>query len=233
MVIPEEISSIFEKIKQSEKEWKALYMAVWHYSSYIKKEYIEKSPRNTNLLVGGLTGTAFVINAGAKEFEIDLSLPESKDKSYRFNVTDLYNILVSRDGQFTLGHLQTLFSLLEDFLKTVHLKIYLEETDGRSGMYDLIKSFFKLDDFKCVMSETDLKEMNLAIETRNSYIHRKSLVNERFIAAFTTARGSTKQMFSIGDNLISAFPSAFQQVEDWHNLIMTLTESVMKILREK
>ncbi|MFA5077829.1 MAG: hypothetical protein WC488_05385 [Candidatus Micrarchaeia archaeon] len=45
---------------------------------------------------------------------IELELPASKRGSNLWELEELHSILTSRDGQFTVGHLQTLFSLLEE-----------------------------------------------------------------------------------------------------------------------
>ena len=49
--------------------------------------------------------------------QIPFGLPDSKkNKNHSYTPNQLHSILTSRDGEFTIGHLQTLFSLFEDLL---------------------------------------------------------------------------------------------------------------------
>lgn len=227
MNIPEEVESIINRLQKSEDEWKALYMASWNYSYQIKAQYMDIEPTKVPV-VAGSSSTSFVTSVDRNQLSIELMLPESKKGIHIFKIQDLYDILISRDGQFTFGHLQTLFSLFEELLKTVASEIYQIKIDA--GNFDGIKDFFKINDFRNVVTDpVILKELKLAKETRNCFIHRGSKIDKRWVDAYGDARRKVPSG-KMGKRLEEGFKSPFHQIEDWHVLIVDLSKAIREVL---
>lgn len=230
MIIPEEVESIINRLQKSEDEWKALYMASWNYSYHIKTKYMDLKPRKVPVIMAG-SFTSFVTNIDRDQLDIELGLPASKEGIYKFKIQDLYDILVSRDGQFTFGHLQTLFSLFEELLSTIAQEIYNIKIN--TGNYEGIKDFFKIDDFKNIVSDiSKLKELKLAKETRNCFIHRGSKIDKKWVDAYGDARREFPTE-KIGKRLEEGFQNTFHQIEDWHVLIVELSKVIREVLVAK
>ena len=118
MELSNDINNIITRILESENRWKALYMSTWGYS-YIVKVQFE--------------------NTENWDKPISFGLPASRNKQYIYKPSYLHKILTSKDGEFTIGHLQTLFSLFEEFLNESSKVLFNQEFD--SGKWVYIKSF--------------------------------------------------------------------------------------------
>ena len=95
MEAPPNIVAILNKLNESEDRWKAMFMGTWGFSYYLKNTY-----KDTDMW--------------KKPFPF--GLPASKHKEYTYTPEKLHFLLTSQDHAFTLGHLQTLFSLFEELL---------------------------------------------------------------------------------------------------------------------
>lgn len=200
MELPISIGSAISRINQSEDRWKALFMATWGYSYGIQAQF---------------SGTQLW------DERIPFGLLASKNNSQHFYTPkQIHSILTSRDGEFTLGHLQTLFSLFEDLLKESSRVLCSVELD--TSKWQGIKQFF--DEDNDLISETELKELKLAKETRNCYIHNNGKIDQKWIDAYTEAKGNP--IASIGDELDRGFPNAFHQIEDWNELLVSITNKI-------
>ena len=200
MKIPERIDNIIQRILESEDEWKALYMASWGCVLF----YLEPKFRNTNLW----------------EKPLRFNLPASKKGYHEYTPAELCGILKAKDNEFTLGHLQTLFSLLEELI-TELCPIVCNGQEIRSDKFENLKRFLlgrdPYQNFQTSITEDRIRELRLAKETRNCFIHNNSKVDEPWLEAFkeVNARDSTAQ---IGDGL----PVNFHQIEGWHELIIEI-----------
>jgi hypothetical protein len=199
MEIPNEIYSIIEKINQSEDKWKALYMATWRLSYQIKSQFE---------------------NTTTWDKKIPFGLPSSKNKFHLYTPHKIYLILTSRDEEFTLGHLQTLFSLFEDLINESSKTLCTKKLRGLLGAK--IDDFFKLN--KDLILDDELKELILAKETRNCYIHNKSKINKEWLDSYKNAKGNP--IASVNDNLNKGFSNLFHQIEDYNNLIVKITNNI-------
>lgn len=208
MEIPRNIKYIIESILKSEDRWKALYMATWGYSYQIKTQFEETQKW---------------------EKQIPFGLPASKNKHHTYKPNELHSILISRDGEFTIGHLQTLFSLFEELLNEAS-KILLN-LDLNTSKWKNIKIFFNQPNTKDILSEQDVNELKLAKETRNCFIHNGSKINQRWLDAYQRARRATT--VKLGDDLQKGFSNIFHQIEDWHELIVNITKKVEEKIIQK
>lgn len=244
MLIPNNIQYILEKINQSESEWKALYMAVWHYAGYIDDKYIKKNQNNSggfdyfvnegtakvikiiNTPASGTTNVIHVsLNKEPEEAVIKLQLPASKNGYFEWKIKEPYSILSSRDGQFTLGHLQTLFSLFEELLYEIAKTIFDKEID--TSKWVGIENFFDLEDFNKVLTSQEFMELKLAKETRNCFIHNGSKIDNQWLSAYQNARGNKVLLISLeGKGLGEGLSNIFYEIEDWNNLIVNISKKV-------
>jgi len=204
MEIPEKINNIIQKILESEDEWKALYMGTWGYATFCLEPIFKK----TNLW----------------EKPIEFGLPASEKGYHEYTPAKLCGILKSKDDEFTLGHLQTLFSLLEELVTELCPIVCSGKEIDAHKFVNLKKFLFgknPYQDFKTNITGDEIKELGLAKESRNCFIHNNSKVNERWLEAFREARGknSTTQ---IGDKL----PVNFHQIENWHKLIIQIVNKI-------
>lgn len=136
-------------------------------------------------------------------------------------------ILKSKDHEFTLGHLQTLFSLFEELIDEVGSSIY--KVDIRAGRFENLEKFLKGDapcNLKTMVTGDEIKELKLAKETRNCFIHNNSRVDQKWLDAFNFVRPATSTT-QIGDNL----PISFSQIEDWNELILKVVTKISEAIK--
>ena len=207
MDIPISIGSTISRLNQSEDRWKSSFMAVWQHAENIKNLF-----QNTEIW----------------DKKVEFVLPASKNSNkHSYTPHQLHNILTSRDGEFTLEHLQTLFSLFEDLIKESSQILCSEEVDA--GKWQGIKEFF--DENNDLISDSELKELKLAKETRNCYLHNNGKIDQRWIDAYTEAKGNP--IASIGDELKAGFHNYFHQIEEWNELIVEITSKIKDKIENK
>lgn len=207
MDLPVNIGSAISRINQSEDKWKALFMATWGYSYQINNQFSGTELWDKNVQFG---------------------LPASKNNhQHTYTPEKIHSILTSRDGEFTLGHLQTLFSLFEDLLKESSKILCSSELDA--SKWTNIRQFFI--ENSDTASETELKELKLAKETRNCYLHNNGKVDQKWIDAYNDARGIS--LCSIGEDLEKGFSNTFHQIEEWNELIVNLTNRIKTKIENK
>lgn len=243
MEIPNKIKYIFERIDSSEKEWKALYMAVWHYAYYIDAEFINKKENKlkgqdffvaarTSVVINSPaagTASAHIVNLIPNKEIITLALPASKSGFYEWKPQELYSILSSRDGQFTIGHLQTLFSLFEELLYETAKELYNLEINT-SKWVKMVK-FFNLENFNNIVSAAEINELKLAKETRNCFIHNGSKIDDFWLSAYNGSRGNLSIDLR-GKKLSEGFTNIFYEIENWHNLIISISNKIKEKILE-
>lgn len=208
MRIPERINNIIQRIIESEKEWKALYMASWGcVLHWLEPEFKIKHP-------------------DLWEKPLRFGLPASKKGYQEYIPAELCGILKSKDMEFTLGHLQTLFSLLEELVNEL-CPLVCDEQEIRADRFGNLKKFLSGDKpynkFKIDITENDFKELELAKETRNCFIHNNSKIDDKWLKAYKKARGE-KVAVKIGDELLAHV--YFHQIEDWRELIIRIVNEI-------
>jgi hypothetical protein len=202
MDIPEDIKNIINKIKNSEKEWKALYMGIWLGVYRLENEFKKSN-----------------------EWEkvISFSLPGAKDGYYNYIPKELHKILKGQDRLFTLTHLQILFSLLEDLVFESNYKLFNKEV--RMGNWTKIEEFLE----SINLSEKNIKELCLAKKTRNCFIHNNSKIDKEWVKSYKSARKKDLKKL-LGKDLSEGFDSLLQEVEGWNSLIVEISDIIKKEL---
>ncbi len=208
MEIPSNISSIILRINQSENNWKATFMAIWQHADRIKVQFEHTDKWDS---------------------KIKFELPASKNKNHSYTPRQLHSILTSRDGEFTLGYLQILFSLFEDLLNESSKILCPSELN--TSKWKEMRKFFENDKTKDILSEDEMKGLELAKVTRNCYIHKGGKINQDWIKAYTEAKGNP--IASVGDELNKGFPNLFHQIEEWNELIVNTASKIRKKIEDK
>ncbi|MEK7624357.1 MAG: hypothetical protein AAB404_01330 [Patescibacteria group bacterium] len=261
MDIPDNIKYILERIYKSEDEWKALYMAIWYYHDYIK--HLPEDPETLNRthedLINYLSteshGTATVISLerwqreAVKKWEVTLKLPASKKPHHKYEINDLISILASRDINFALDHLQTLFSLLEElsdkaseillspqnlgihfsFCKVFCKKSGFQKKEFRASRFNNLSNFLRE---QIGVSKDEIKELSLAKATRNCFIHNGSKIDNNWLSADKKIRGNCHANL-LGHRLEEGFQPIFHQIEDWHDLIVNIAEKIKEKISQR
>jgi hypothetical protein len=163
--------------------------------------------------------------------QLSFGLPASRQKNFNYSPEQLYRILTSKDRDFTLGHLQTLFSLLEEFVKEIIKHYHSKERKSYFDSYENLKKFLlaehPFESFKHQIEEERIIELKLARETRNCFIHNFSRVDSKWIKAYECAR-KLKTPFKEGQEL----PLLFEEVEIWHDLTIEIVNEIYLNLKE-
>lgn len=211
MNVSESISSIINRINQSEDNWKVLYMGTWGFSYKIKEQFENTSDWDKQIAWG---------------------LPSSKNKYHIYTPHQLHSLLTSKDTELTFGHLLTLFSLFEDLLKEASKIICSSELDASKGSN--IKRFFEENENKGILTDLQVKELKLAKETRNCYTHNGGKIDQRWLDSYLDVRDDSTA--KIGDSLINGFggfDNLFHQIEEWQILIVDITNKIKNNIENK
>lgn len=202
-MIPDKINNIYNSIINCEDNWKAIYMAAWGYSKCV-------------LLP--------MKDTGLWEKEIQFGLPASKNRYHSYSPKGLYKILTSKDTEFTLGHLQTLFSLFEEYINEI-IEYYLSVQNSAvwkfKNLEKLLRSDPPFEKLNLHLGKAEINELRLAKETRNCFIHNNSKVDQKWIEAYKTTKGN-EPSYRLGDR----FELMFEEIEDWHGLILNITRTI-------
>lgn len=199
MEIPDSIQDIMLRIEDSEKSWKAYYMAVWGYAH----EYL-----HTNF------------KKPLWDKKLKFCLPRSKQGFHYYSPKELAHILTTKDDELALIHLQHLFSLFEELISRISLEI--------NGIKLNKKNYHKLapnivERFN--LTATEKNELKLARETRNYFIHKDSKIDTDWIDIFQKIRGENPKLVE-GMDLSIALEGAFEAVEEWHVLFLKIIEKI-------
>jgi len=211
MEIPQTINNIMQRILESEEEWKALYMASWG----AVLNWLEPKYKNTCLW----------------REKLKFSLPASKKKYVEYTPEGLCGFLTSKDMDFTLGHLQTLFSLFEELINEL-CPLVCGGQEIRAFKFSQLKKFLSGDDqyknFGIKIDQKDLDELELAKETRNCFIHNDSKIDSKWVNAYRAARNET---FSgkIGDELWSYVYVPW--IENWNDIFVKIINKIKERMK--
>ena len=204
MEIPKHIDNIMQRILESEERWKANYMRVWGFATF----NLHKRHYNTQRW----------------DEERRFNLPASKQGYQKYSPAKLYSILTSKDSEFTFGHLQTLFSLLEELVTNL-CPIICDGQEIWASSFKNLKKFLlgkcPYNKFQTNITEDDVQELKLAKVTRNKFIHNGSKVDETWLECYRETRGENSKA-DVNDNL----PVNFHQIEDWHELIVSIVTEI-------
>ena len=157
-----------------------------------------------------------------------LSLPASKYKFVYYKPNELKGYLTDYDKDIHIGQVIKIFTLLENYflsfyeltektIKKEHLLLNLirkifSKKNNRVDLtrFNVMKKYLKSNGFA---STKDLLELELAKETRNCFVHRRGLIDRRWLDA--NKKTGRKDRYNIGDRV----PTPFSDLEDWTDIL--------------
>ncbi|MFA7707860.1 MAG: hypothetical protein WCX73_02840 [Candidatus Pacearchaeota archaeon] len=208
MEIPKEILSIIDRINKSEDNWKAIYMGVWGYYFQLKAKFENTSEWNRPHKLG---------------------LPAFRRGYHEYTPNQLCSILTSKDIEITFEHLIILFSLFEELLNKSSEILFGTELD--TSQWRNMKKFFEEESTLDILSEESMKELNLAKQTRNCYVHNGGKIDQIWLDSCNKIE--EKSMELIGKNLEDGFQNLFHRIEEWHDLIIEATNKIKEKIESK
>ncbi len=227
MEIPEKVQNIIQRIEESEAKWKALYMAAWGYAEF----YLKPAYKNTPIW----------------EQKLSFQLPASRKGGYEFTPKELYEILTNKDDDFTLGHLQTLFTLFEELIKEACPYLCFKQKIDAADILQMEKFLKAKPPFDkdiqgnqrvgLILDDDIYDKLWLIKKTRNRFIHHSAKANNGWIKKYEKVTGkkiSIKEGDKIRDAFKRGFPDElFVTIEDWHELIVELTHRIKEALKKQ
>lgn len=215
--IPEELRSLLVEIEHNKRKWKSLYMAVWGLPLYhLNPKYIDIGQGDKLILWG---------------------LPASKQRSVLYTPRELKSYLTDYDHDIHIGQVIKIFTLLENYFisfyelteKSVSDKYSLLDTikgifhkkvnKGDFTRFYALKKYLKDNGFALTK---DLLELELAKETRNCFVHRRGLVNKRWLKVYKNT--GRKDGYKIGDKV----PTPFSDLEDLTDIMIRIVEKSLE-----
>ncbi len=196
--IPEELRPLLTEIEHNKRKWKSLYMAVWGLPLYhLDPEYINKGRGDKPVLWG---------------------LPASKFKSVLYTPRELRGYLTDYDKEIHISQIIKIFTLLENYLFS-----YNELTKERDLIdftrFELLKKYVK--NKKWSLDE-ELLELELAKETRNCFMHRSGLIDDRWLRIYKMT--GRKDSHTLKDKI----PTPFSDLEDWTDIMVKIVGNSIK-----
>lgn len=211
MKVPINILSIIEKINKSEDDWKAIYMANWRFSYWLRENFE---------------------NTQKWDEKQEFGLPAFKKGHHDYTPSQLYIIVTSKDIKTTYEHLIILLSMFEALLEETS-KFLCSPKFKINHNGSNISGFFEDENTKDILEEGELNELFLAKETRNCYLHHGGKINDKWIKYYKDTKGTS--LVSEGDDLNKGFQEGkpYLQIEEWHNLIVDITNRIKSKIEEK
>ena len=147
---------------------------------------------------------------------IDINLPAFDNPKITLTAKELRNICISQEEYLAYSHLTyifTLFGILTTDVNKQNLKI---------------DSFLKNNG----VIDQDIREITLARETRNGYVHYMSKAHNDWIEAYNKAKPK-KSPIKEGDPIKNAFVGnaqnkLLQQIYDWHELLIKTSRTIVQ-----
>ncbi len=130
-------------------------------------------------------------------------LPGSKEKVYIHSPKEVCLIIGRADPTLMMNYLVVLCSLYDE------IRLELEKNS----------------------SLQEKSEFILMKETRNCYVHNLNLADDKWVKAYRSAR-NTNPKIVFGERVKGDFPDGpcenlFQQIEIWHNLMLSVAERAL------
>jgi len=221
--VPEQLKALLIEIEHNRRKWKSLYMAVWGLPLY----YL----------------TPCLIDQGKGDKVVIWGLPAAKHKSVLYTPRELRGYLTDYDKDIHIGQVIKIFTLLEDYLFAYYGVTENPERDSfkrrlikympnfvlnlfslKTGPVDFtlfgkLKRYLKCKNFA---SNQEIKELELAKETRNCFVHRRGLIDKRWLRAYK--RTGRKEDYKTGDRA----PSPFSDLENWTDIMIKIVTNSIK-----
>lgn len=204
--VPETLYPLLEEIENNKRKWKTLYMAIWGFQIYF--------------LIPNM------IETGKGDELIPWGLPGAKLKCVMYTPNELEYYLKRSDYGIHISQLITLFMLLENYFfeyyKITRDKMNFDKKLDTAKFKNL-KKYLEQSKFA---DKKELLELELAKESRNCFMHRRGLIDSKWLNVHKKARGTTRH--KIGDKI----PLDFHDLEDWTDIMVNIVGRSMNTFNE-
>ena len=239
--IPASLKPLLDEIEHNKRKWKSLYMAVWGLPLYhLKPNYINQN-RGDELIPWRLPAAKLEwVLYTPKELT---SYLESYDKS--IHISQVINIFTLLENYFFEYHKVTKSrikekisqKILKQILNSSFIKSISKKNNKIKSLIDKTKNKFNIKkrDFtyinvlkkylkkKKFATKKELIELEFAKETRNSFIHRRGLINKNWLKIYK--KTSRKKQHHINDDI----PLDFHDLENWTDMMVKIVENSIKV----
>ena len=198
MSLPPKIEKLINKIEEADDRWKALYMATWDLKGHLD-DFRKKQPEFWEKKVG-------------------FGLPACRKGLKKYIPKRLQEISMSRDGEITVNHLQTLFSLLEKLCK----EIYYHECNKNIMFRNREEIIEFLSERKFLLIDEQNK-FRLAGQTRNCVIHNDGEVDSKWNEDFEKLNDK-KSPHKEGDDL--RYIVKIPDIEEYNDFFLKIVERI-------
>lgn len=200
--VPQELLPLLVEIENNKRKWKSLYMAVWGLPLYyLKPELIDKG-KGDELKGWGL--------------------PASRLKQVLYTPNELNNYLTNYDHGIYISQLIHIFTLLENYFFEYY-EVTGQKSESNQNLdfttFSVLRKYLRDNSFA---DDKELLELELAKETRNSFVHRRGLVNKRWLDVYKKTK--RKNNYKIGDKISIGSHNDFHDLEDWTDLMIKIVE---------
>ncbi len=204
MKISSKISYLIKQIRESEHWWKANYHATWKTSKTIKEEF-ESSDK--------------------WKLPHTRSLPASRNGSHMYPSVEFFNyILTHRDGEIALNHTTRILSLLEKLVKEAHKYLYPDDETLYTANQENLIRFLK---WKGFLKNDEENELRLALQTRNCVVHNGTEADDKYMSILQKTKDRDSEEVKKVNETVTVCSSLYW-LEDWHNLLLRITERLEK-----
>lgn len=188
----EELLSVLQEIEQNKRKWKALYMAVWGLPLYVLDPWI---------------------NNGDGDKVMKFNLPAAKYRFVHYTPKELKNYLINYDNDILISQLIKIFTMLENYFFIYNKEIGMEKIDFTK--FESLKKYIEDNNFA---NEDELAELELAKETRNCFVHRRGVIDKKWMDAHNKTQ--RKNIHHIGEKI----PTPFNDIENWTDILVKIID---------
>lgn len=244
---PNELQLILNEIENNKRKWKSLYMAVWGLPLYyLDPELINKN-KGDELIKWGLPAarlkqvlyTPNELKKYLTSYDMDIHISQLINiftllENYFFAYYEITKT-PSKENLFHKIVRRLLYSSSAKYFSKKNRKIrsFVDKTKNKLininnyldfTKFQILKKYLKNNRFA---DKTGLLELEFAKETRNSYVHRRGLVDRRWLRIYN--KTSRKKKYKLGDNM----PLHFHDLEEWTDLMIKIIENSIKVFNKK
>lgn len=236
--VPDKILSLLTEIEHNKRKWKSLYMAVWGLPLHFLEPGPIKAGKGDEIINWELPA--------AKLKKVQYTPNELKNylTSYddEIHISQLIKIFTLLENYFfeyydlNKNEESLIQKFLKQFLNSRFVKHLAKKNRKLKSMVDKTKNKLRIQqkDFtyfyilKKYLKENnfadgkELLELEYAKETRNSYIHRRGLVNRRWLKIHKKTGRNNK--ISLNDRI----PLKFHDLEEWTDIMIEIIKKSLK-----
>lgn len=241
--VPLKLIRLLNEIENNKRKWKSLYMAVWGLPlHFLIPAYINQN-RGNELISWGLPAaklqhvlyTPNELKKYLTSYDKDIHISQlikifTLLENYFFQY---YELNKNKESFFQKNFKIVLnYKLVKYFAKKNNkIKSKLDKTKNKLKIqqkdftyFKILKNYLKENNFA---NNKEILELEYAKETRNSYVHRRGLVNKSWLKIYK--KTGRKNKLSLNNNI----PLKFYDLEDWTDLMIKITEKSLKTYNDK